>query len=135
MSKKVETGLLILRVVVGIIFLAHGVAKFQSGLGNIAGWFDSIGLPGMLAYAVAVLEAAGGALLILGLGTRIFAVLFAVIMLGAIVKVKAANGLLGNGTAAGYEFELALLAASAALALTGGGLYSLQSMFGQKANR
>lgn len=62
-----------------------------------------------MAYVISLIELIGGIALILGVGTRIITVLFAVIMLGAIAKVKFSAGLLGNGQMAGYELELALL--------------------------
>lgn len=68
MTKTTEIGVLILRVSLGFIFFAHGLMKFQGGVGNTAGFFDSIGVPGFLAYPIAIIEAAGGILLILGLG-------------------------------------------------------------------
>ena len=71
--------------------------KIQSGIDNIAGWFTSIGLPGGLAYGVATFELVGGLLLILGLGVRYIGLLFALVMVGAIVKVKWSAGLLGDG--------------------------------------
>jgi putative oxidoreductase len=110
MMKQQQTANLILQVVLGIIFAGHGIMKFQNGIDGIAGWFSSIGLPGALAYIVAVAEVAGGILLILGLGVRYVAAVFALIMAGAIVKVKLSAGLFGNGKAPGFEFELSLLA-------------------------
>ena len=109
---KNEVGQVILRVVLGLVFFIHGLSKFQGGINNTVGFFDSIGVPGFMAYVVALIELIGGIALILGIGTRIIAVLFAVIMLGAIAKVKFSAGLLGNGQMAGYELELALLAMS-----------------------
>jgi uncharacterized membrane protein YphA (DoxX/SURF4 family) len=93
----------------------HGLTKFQSGIDNIAGWFTSIGLPGGLAYGVATAEVVGGILLILGLGVRYIGLLFALVMVGAIVKVKWSAGLLGDGKNPGFELELALLAMGAYL--------------------
>ena len=93
----------------------HGLTKFQSGIDNIAGWFTSIGLPGGLAYGVATVELVGGLLLILGLGVRYIGLLFALVMVGAIVKVKWSAGLLGDGKNPGFELELALLAMGAYL--------------------
>lgn len=103
-------GNLIIRIVLGVTFFMHGLAKFQSGIDNIAGWFTSIGLPGALAYGVATVELVGGLLLIIGLGVRYIGVLFALILVGAIVKVKWSAGLLGDGKNPGYELDLALLA-------------------------
>lgn len=101
----------LLHVVLGIIFFVHGLAKFQMGLDNVAGWFGSMGLPGFLGYVVACVELLGGFALIVGLGVRYVSVVFAVIMLGAIFKVKLANGLMGRPDAPGFELDLALLAA------------------------
>ncbi|MEK3853841.1 DoxX family protein [Cytobacillus sp. FSL H8-0458] len=109
---KNELGNFILRAILGFIFFIHGLSKFQGGISNTAGFFDSIGIPGFMAYIVAVIELAGGIALILGIGTKIVSVLFAVIMLGAIFTAKLPLGLLGNGQMAGYELDLVLLAAS-----------------------
>ena len=108
-------GNLIIRIVLGVTFFMHGLTKFQSGIDNIAGWFTSIGLPGGLAYGVATVELVGGLLLILGLGVRYIGLLFALVMVGAIVKVKWSAGLLGDGKNPGFELELALLAMGAYL--------------------
>ena len=99
----------LMRVVLGIIFLAHGISKLQMGLGNVEGWFDSMGVPGFLAYLVATLELIGGILLIIGLFTRYVSILFTVMLLGAIVTMKLSVGLLGNEQMAGYELDLAFM--------------------------
>ncbi|NGQ94945.1 DoxX family protein [Brevibacillus sp. SYP-B805] len=109
---------LILRNVLGLIFFAHGAAKWRTGLEQVAEHFQHLGLPGVLAYAVAGVELIGGIAMMVGWGVRYVAAAFAVIMAGAIVKVKFAFGLLGNGETAGYEFDLILLAVSTYLALT-----------------
>ena len=109
---KNEVGIVILRVVLGLIFFVHGLSKFQGGITNTVGFFDSIGIPGFMAYVIALIELIGGIALVLGIGTQIVSVLFAVIMLGAIFTVKLPAGLLGNGQMAGYELELSLLAVS-----------------------
>ncbi|WP_081604193.1 DoxX family protein [Paenibacillus shenyangensis] len=98
-----------MRVVLGIIFVFHGVAKFQMGLGNVEAWFSSIGIPGFLAYVVAVLELGGGILLILGLFTRYVSGALFIVLAGAIVTTKLSAGLLGNGESAGYELDLSLM--------------------------
>ncbi|WP_438348123.1 DoxX family protein [Paenibacillus sp. FA6] len=99
----------LMRVVLGILFLAHGISKLQMGLGNVQGWFDSMGVPGFLAYLVAALELIGGILLIIGLFTRSVSVLFTVMLLGAIVTMKLSAGLLGTDQMAGYELDLAFM--------------------------
>ncbi|MFC2949867.1 DoxX family protein [Virgibacillus sediminis] len=109
---KNEVGQLILRVVFGLIFFVHGLDKFQGGIANTAVFFDSLSIPGFLAYIVAIIELIGGLAMILGIGTRVIAILFAIIMLGAIFIAKFPAGLLGNGEMAGYELDLVLLATS-----------------------
>lgn len=122
MAKKEDIGALLLRVVVVIIYLSHGTVKFQGGIENIVGWFDSIGLPGFLAYMVASFEVVGGITLILGLGTRFVGGLFALLLVGAIIKVQFAAGFVG-----GYAYDLVLLVISAYLLLIGGKSYSFDN--------
>lgn len=123
MTKNAELGGLILRIALGFIFFVHGLTKFQGGVENTAGFFDSIGVSGLLAYPVAIIEAAGGILLMLGLGTRIVAALFGLIMLGAIFTAK-----LGSGFIGGYELDVALLAMSIYLVLSGSEFLSLEKV-------
>jgi uncharacterized membrane protein YphA (DoxX/SURF4 family) len=123
MTKNAELGGLILRIALGFIFFVHGLMKFQGGVENTAGFFDSIGVSGFLAYPVAIIEAAGGILLMLGLGTRIVAALFGLIMLGAIFTAK-----LGSGFIGGYELDVALLAMSIFLILSGSKFLSLEKV-------
>ncbi|SDI00646.1 Uncharacterized membrane protein YphA, DoxX/SURF4 family [Alteribacillus persepolensis] len=117
---KQEIGTVLLRVVLGLIFLVHGWDKFQGGIGNTAGFFDSIGVPGFMAYIVAVIELIGGIAMILGIGTKLAAILFAIIMAGAMFSVKFSAGFID-----GYEFDLALLAMSVYIALTNSNALSL----------
>jgi putative oxidoreductase len=134
MSKKFEASTLILRVMLGITFFVHGLVKFQGGIENIVGWFDSIGLPGALAYVVASVEMIGGAALVLGLGSRIVSALLALLMIGATIKVKLAIGFLGNGQMAGYELDLALMAMAVFIAINGSKMFALDQLIfkGQK---
>lgn len=125
-----QIGALILRVVLGVSFFIHGFVKFQGGISNIAGWFESIGLPGFLAYAVGGIELLGGLALILGLGTRLVSALLAIIMIGATLKVKLAVGFLGNGQMAGWELDLAFLAMAVYLVLNGSYILSLDKTLG-----
>ena len=119
---KNEVGALIIRVILGLIFAVHGLVKFQDGIVNTVGWFESINLPGFLAYGVASLELVGGILLIIGLATRIVAGLFVILMAVAIITVKFAVGFVN-----GYEFDLALMAMAAFLAIAGSQLYSVDN--------
>jgi putative oxidoreductase len=128
MLKKFEASTLIIRVMLGMTFFVHGLVKFQGGIENIVGWFDSIGLPGFLAYGVATVEMIGGAALILGLGSRIVSIILSLLMIGAIVKVKLAGGFLGNGQMAGYELDLALLAMAVFIAINGSKMFALDQL-------
>jgi putative oxidoreductase len=124
---KHEIGALLLRVVLGITFFVHGLGKLQGGIENTAGWFSSMGLPGILAYVVTGIELIGGVALIVGLGTKIVSALLALIMLGAIVKVKIGAGFMG-----GYELDVVLLAIAIFLSITGSSMYSLDSKIPSK---
>lgn len=132
MMLKNEIGALILRVTLGALFLIHGIVKFQGGIENIVGWFESIGLPGFLAYGVALLEIVGGVALIIGVATRLISALFALLMIGATLKVKLAVGLLGNGQMAGYELDLAFLAMAVYLVINGSKLLSVSQLIFHK---
>jgi len=130
---KNDAGAVVLRVILGLIFFIHGLSKFQGGIENTVGYFESIGILGFLAYIVAFIELVGGIMLILGIGTRIVSMLFAVIMLGAIFTVKLSAGFLGNGQMAGYELDLALLAMAIFLAIANSTSFSLgNKLFAQK---
>jgi putative oxidoreductase len=132
MMIKNEIGALILRVTLGALFLIHGIVKFQGGIENIVGWFESIGLPGFMAYGVALVEMIGGIVLIIGLATRLVSALFALLMIGATLKVKLAVGLLGNGQMAGYELDLTFLAIAVYLLINGSKLFSVSQMIFNK---
>ncbi|BBH24479.1 hypothetical protein Back11_58240 [Paenibacillus baekrokdamisoli] len=106
---KVSLVTTLMRVVLGILFIAHGYSKFQMGLGNVSAWFESAGTPGFLAYIAGPLELFGGILLVIGLFTRYVSALFIIMLIGAIVTMKWSLGLLGSGGTTGYELDLAYL--------------------------
>ncbi len=123
--RRQGTGLLIIRVITGIIFMAHGGQKlFQYGLAGVTESFTQMGvpLPGITAPLVAIIEFFGGFALVIGLLTRLVALGLAIDMLGAIVLVHLAGGFF---LPAGYEFALALFGASLALAVGGPGILSV----------
>jgi putative oxidoreductase len=115
-------GLLLLRIVLGLIFFSHGYPKLAHSGAGMQGFFVQHGLPGYFVYISGVLEVFGGMLLVLGLFTRAAALLLAIEMGVAIWKVHSSGGYLAIHN---YEFPLALLAASFALATVGAGLVSL----------
>lgn len=85
-----------------------------------------------MAYGVALLEIIGGIALIIGLTTRLVSALFALLLVGATLKVKISVGLLGNGQMAGYELDLAFLAMAVYLAINGGKVLSVSQLILQK---
>lgn len=119
-----EWSMLVLRVVLGIIFLAHGLQKI-SGFEGTVKFFNAVGMPALLAYVVTFIETVGGAFLILGLFTRATAAAISLLLLGTIFTLLQ----LGKGFVGGYEFNLSLLSASVALLLSGSNIFALGNLF------
>jgi putative oxidoreductase len=127
-------GLLILRLVVGLLFVGHGAQKLFGiwgghGLKGTAGFFEQIGLkPGHIhASAAGVMEFGGGALIALGLFTPFAAAALIAVMTAAVITVHYAKGVWASD--GGYEYNLVLAAAAFALAGTGAGAWSLDHAF------
>lgn len=139
LSSNAGWGALALRVPVGIIFAAHGAQKLFGwfggyGLEGTGGWMDSIGLsPGIvMAFLAGAAEFFGGIALILGVLTRPAALSLAIAMLVAIFAVHIQNGLFMANN--GYEFGLALLAASVSLLFSGAGKASVDNLLAKRFN-
>jgi putative oxidoreductase len=129
-----DFGIAAIRVMVGVVFLAHGLMKlFSFGIAGTAGFFAQQGIPLPLISAVLAIsaETLGGLALILGLGTRLVSVPLAFTMLVAITNVHLKGGFfLPNGC----EYALTMLVASVGLGLTGSGAFALESLvFGERA--
>ncbi|MCD9624253.1 DoxX family protein [Rhabdothermincola salaria] len=126
---------IILRVILGGLFVWHGVDKFQSGIDMVESMFDMWGvpLPGLAAPLVAVVEIVGGIALILGLMTRASAMVLSVVMIGALVYVKGDVGLIPMD-AAGAEVDLAYLGGLLALVALGPGPLSVDMAMGIEAD-
>ncbi|HXH34298.1 MAG TPA: DoxX family protein [Plantibacter sp.] len=125
-----NTGLLLLRLVLGVILIAHGLQKvLVDGIPGVAAGFGGMGIPAPEAAAIVVVavELLGGALLIIGLGTRVVAVLSAINMVVALLLVHLSAGFFAAD--GGYEFVLLLAVVSLALALTGPGRISVDTLF------
>lgn len=110
--------LLVMRLVLGAIMIAHGYHKVFGGFHHHMDMVGSLGLPRSMAYLSAGTELFGGIGIVLGIFTRLFSLAFLIEMGVAIWKVHFKNGLIGTG---GYEFPLALAATAFALVCFDGG--------------
>jgi len=130
-----DTGLLILRLAVGLTLVGHGSQKLFGwfggyGLEGTGGFLEQLGFrPGRRAALMAGLtEAGGGALLTLGLLTPLAATMVIAVMLVAIVSVHLSKGFFASN--GGYEYPLLLAVAALTLAITGPGQISLDALLG-----
>jgi putative oxidoreductase len=117
---------LTLRVALGVMFIAHALLKLLVfTLPGTVGFFQSLGLPGALAYIVFAAELVGGALLVLGVHTRLVALALLPILAGSI-WAHAGNGWLFSAPNGGWEYPLFLTIAAAVQVLLGDGAYALR---------
>ena len=136
-EKHEDYALVILRVGLAIIFIAHGYQKiFAMGVGAVAEMFATVGIPfaGVMAWVVALVEFVGGIFLLLGLFSRYAALLLSLVMVVAILKVKLAIGLIASmgSPMPGAELDLALLVGLIAVLLRGSGKWSLEQTIFKK---
>lgn len=94
-------GPLPIRILAGILFIAHGLPKFEN-IGGTQGFFGSVGIPPELAIPIGLLEVIGGIFLLVGVVTRITAILFIIEMIGATLIVKLSDGFVGGGMNLSY---------------------------------
>ena len=121
-----DYGIALLRISLGVMFIAHGVVLklFTFGLAGTAGFFESIGLPGFLAYVVFGMEAVGGILLVLGVRTREVSAALIPVLAGAL-WVHSGNGWVFSNAGGGWEYPAYLIVLSAAQVLLGEGAFAL----------
>jgi putative oxidoreductase len=119
-------GALLLRVSLGVMFIAHSlVLKWMTfTLAGTAQYFESIGLPGPLAYVIFFAELIGGILLVLGVQSRWVALGLLPILAGA-TWVHLGNGWVFSAPGGGWEYPLYLIVLSVAQALLGDGAHAL----------
>jgi putative oxidoreductase len=132
-STSNDVSLTISRVVLGVVFFAHGAQKMLGWFGGYGfhatmGFFEHMGMPAAVALLIICTEFFGGLGLIVGLLTRIAALGIGVEMIGAIFLVHLPNGFFMNwfGTqkGEGFEYHLLTIAMAAALLLRGAGAFS-----------
>jgi putative oxidoreductase len=123
-NRRTDYATLVLRLSLGMIFVAHGLLKITVfSLPGTVAFFVSVGLPGWLAYPVAFGEIIGGALLLGGIYTSYVVVGLLPILIGAAV-VHSGNGWVFSNANGGWEYTAFLIAASVALALLSDGAFA-----------
>lgn len=125
-----EYGIALLRVGLGVMWVAHALLKLLTfTLAGTAAFFDSVGLPGVLAYPVFAAELAGGIAIILGIHARHVSLALTPILAVA-AWVHLPNGWLHTSAGGGWEYPVFLLAASVALGLMGDGAVAVRRSAG-----
>ena len=121
-------GVLLLRLSLGAMFLAHGLVLkvLTYGLPGTARFFASAGLPGWLAYATAAAETVGGVLLLLGVQSRWVALALSPVLLGAIASVHRAMGWVFTAPGGGWEYPAYLFVLCVAQTFLGDGAWALR---------
>jgi putative oxidoreductase len=128
-TKTAPFAALVLRLALGTMFVAHALLKlFVFTLPGTVQFFESLGLPGPLAYATFAAELVGGMLLILGIGTRWVAAALVPVLIGA-AWVHIGNGWLFSAPKGGWEYPVFLVVAAVVQALLGDGAYALGNRF------
>ena len=127
-SRTAPYAALVLRIALGIMFIAHALLKYAVfTLPGTVKFFESIGLPGPLAYLTFAAELIGGALILAGLGSRYAAAALVPVLIGA-TWAHAGNGWLFSAPNGGWEYPAFLAAAAIAQALLGDGRYALANL-------
>ena len=127
-SRTAPYAALILRITLGILFLAHtGLKVFVFTPAGAAQFFGSLGLPPALAYLTIAVEAAGGIALILGIFTRWVSLALIPVLIGAIAFVHGPAGFFFNNPNGGWEYLAFWIAALVVQALLGNGALALQA--------
>ena len=122
---KAPYAALLLRVTLGGLALAHGLLKIIvfTPAGTVA-FFESLGLPGVLAYATIVIEVVGGLAMIAGVLTRYVAIAMVPIMVGSVVFAHWDAGWLFSNEGGGWEYPAFWAVALVVQALLGDGAYA-----------
>jgi len=131
-SRTAPYAALVLRLSLGTMFVAHALLKLVVfTLPGTAQFFQSMGLPGSLAYAVFAAELIGGVLLIAGVGTRWVSAALVPVLLGA-TWAHIGNGWLFSAPNGGWEYPAFLTMATVVQALLGDGAYALANLRGER---
>lgn len=125
-SKLAPYGAFVLRLAIGVMFVAHGLLKLVvfTPAGTV-GFFESIGLPGVFAYLTILAEVGGGLLILAGVLSRVVNLALIPVLLGALFLVHWQAGWLFSNAGGGWEYPAFLAIASLASALIGPGAFTL----------
>jgi len=130
-AELISYGTLLLRVALGVMFLAHGLLKLLvfKPSGTVA-YFRSLNLPGVFAYLTILGEVGGGLLLLVGFLTSVVSILLIPLVLGTIFIVHGAKGWLFSNEGGGWEYPAFWSVTLVVQAMLGSGAYSLGRAFG-----
>lgn len=126
MTNKQDYAAFLLRVGLGVMFIAHGLLKvLVFTLPGAAGFFESVGFPGWTAYAVTFAEIGGGILLLSGVAVRATSLALVPVLLGA-TYVHLGNGWVFSNAGGGWEYPAFLTLVAIVQALLGPGKFALR---------
>ncbi len=125
MNQNAQYAATLLRLALGVMFIAHGLLKaVVFGMPGAVGFFESVGFPGALAYVVTIAEIGGGVLLLAGIAVRAVALSLIPILAGA-MYVHFGFGWVFSNENGGWEYPAFLIVASVVSALLGPGRFAL----------
>lgn len=123
-------GLLVLRLALGAVMIAHGWQKVYGGIPQLMEMLRHMGIPGWMGYLTAAAEFGGGILLVIGFLTRLAALAIFIDMLVAIAKVHLPHGFFAK--TGGYEFPLVCAAVAFSLIWSGAGPMAIDLLWRSK---
>jgi putative oxidoreductase len=123
----------LLRISIGVMYIAHSVVLklLTYGMAGTAQYFESLGLPGWLAYVVVAAESIGGVLIVLGVHARWIALALTPALIGAIGWVHASKGWVFTAPGGGWEYPFFLIVVTLVLVLGGDGAWALRTRAGR----
>jgi putative oxidoreductase len=126
-------GLLVLRLALGAVMIAHGYQKIFGGMPQFMQMLQHMGIPAWMGYLTVAAEFGGGILLVAGFLTRLAALAIFIDMVVAIIKVHLHNGLFSKS--GGFEFPMVCAAIAFSLIWSGAGPIAIDWLWGSKSGR